>query len=247
MPLRAGILVIGSLYWETDAIRQAWRRDRLRMHEAVDARAPIRYGRISEGRRNTYTMVFSRGCAPGQAKVVPCQNEVRTAEDLVLEAEYLWAAERRAARKGRINTDWGSVTLLANPHRVMPPDILNCWAARVHCAKDYGNIGQAPDEGVLVNERGLLQIAWPTLIADNSPVPLDLLLATATQPDLIGDPPGYPTPAMIAERWRNDREDNVRYFRNNVQSGIRTFEDDAIQAALAVKRGGSSPDGRDLA
>jgi hypothetical protein len=29
---------------------------------------------------------------------------------------------------------------------------------------------------------------------------------------------------MIAELWRNDREDNVRYFWNNVQSGIRTFE-----------------------
>jgi hypothetical protein len=49
----------------------------------------------------------------------------------------------------------------------------------------------------------------------------------------MGDPPRYPTPAMIAERWRNDREDNVRYFRKNLQSGIRTFEDEAIQTALA--------------
>jgi hypothetical protein len=49
----------------------------------------------------------------------------------------------------------------------------------------------------------------------------------------MGDPLRYPTPAMIAERWRNDREDNVRYFRKNLQSGIRTFEDEAIQTALA--------------
>lgn len=61
------------------------------------------------------------------------------------------------------------------------------------------------------------------------------------------NPPWYPTPAMIAERWRDDREDNVRYFRNNMQSAIHTFEDDAIQAALAVKREGSPPDGRDPA
>jgi len=247
MPLRAGILVIGSLFWETDDVREAWRRDRLRLQQTVEVRAPIRYGRISAGRKNTYTMVFSRACAPGQAKVVPCQDEVCTAEDLVLEAEHLWAAERRAARNGRINADWGSVTLLPNPHRAIPPGILDCWAARVHCANDYGNVRQAPGEGPLIDERGILQIAWPTLTADNSPVILDLLLATATQPDLIGDPPRYPTPAMIAERWRNDHEDNVRYFRNNVQSGIRTFEDEAIQAALAVKREGSSPDGRDPA
>jgi hypothetical protein len=82
MPLRTGILVIGSLFWETDDVRQTRRRDRLRMQEAVDGRAPIRYGRISKGRGNTYTMVFSRACALGQAKVVPCRNEVRTANDL---------------------------------------------------------------------------------------------------------------------------------------------------------------------
>lgn len=233
MPLRTGILVIGSLFWETDDVRQAWRRHRLRMQEAVDGRAPIRYGRISKGRGNTYTMVFSRACALGQAKVVPCRNEVRTANDLIAEAELLWAAERKGPWKGRINAGWGCVALLPNPRREIAPEILESWAARVARARPYGNIRQAPGEGVLVSERGLLEIAWPILIADNNPVPLDLLLSTATQPDLMGDPPRYPTPAMIAERWRNDREDNVRYFRKNLQSGIRTFEDEVIQTALA--------------
>src|SRR5262245_9552965 len=202
MSLRLGILIIGSLYWEDD--RREWRDTRLRMQEAIDVRAPIRYGKISKRRGDTYTMVFSRGCAAGQAKAVPCQNEVRTAEDLVLEAEHLWAAERRAARNGRISADWGSVTLLPNPQRVIPPDILNCWTARVHCAEVYGNIRQAPGEGALIDERGILQITWPTLLAYNSPVILDLLMATATQPDLTRDAPWYPTPEMIAERWRND-------------------------------------------
>jgi hypothetical protein len=238
-----GILIIGSLYWEDD--RQEWRDTRLRMRDAVDVRAPIRYGRISKGRGNTYTMVFSRDCAPGQAKAVPCQAGVQTAEDLVLEAEYLWAAERRASRNGRISTDWGCVTLLPNPDSNIPADILNCWAARVHCAKDYGNVRQTPGEGVLVDGRGMLQIPWPTLVADNSPVALDLLLATATQPDLTGDPQQYPTPQAIADKWRNDTENNVRYFRNNVRDGIHTFEDDAIAAVLDAPREGSSPRGRD--
>jgi hypothetical protein len=230
--LSVGILIIGSLYWEDDDIRQAWRRDRLRMEGAVDVRAPIRYGRISEGRGYTYTMVFSRSCAPGQAKAVPCQDEIRTSADLVKEGEHLWAAERKSQHKGRISAGWGCVTLLPNPHREIPAEVLNSWAACVARAKPYGNIWQAPDEGVLVNERGILQIAWPTAGAGNIPLDLDLLLATATQPDLTRYPPFYPTPAMIAERWIRDGDDNARYFRNNVQCGIRTFEDEVIRLAL---------------
>jgi hypothetical protein len=144
----------------------------------------------------------------------------------------LWAAERRAARNGRISANWGCVTLLANRGREIPPEIRNGWAARVHRARPDGNIRQAPGEGVLVNDRGIMQIAWPASMADNNPVVLDLLLATATQPDLTCNPPWYPTPQMIADKWRNDREDNIRYFRNNVRDGIRTFEDDLIRAAL---------------
>lgn len=74
---------------------------------------------------------------------------------------------------------------------------------------------------------------------------LDPLLATATQADLTRDAPAYPTPQMIADRWRNDTDNNVRYFSNNVRDGIRTFEDGAIRAVLDAPREGSSPPGRD--
>jgi hypothetical protein len=37
----------------------------------------------------------------------------------------------------------------------------------------------------------------------------ELLLATATQPDLANDPPWYPTPQMIAERRRGDTDTNA--------------------------------------
>jgi hypothetical protein len=230
VPLNVGILIIGSLYWEDD--RQAWRDDRLRIENSFEVSAPIRYGRISETRGNTYTMVFARGCAPGQAKAVPCQQEIGAAHDLATEAEHLWAAERREPLNGRISANWGCVVLLANPRRAIPTELLNGWAARVRRARPYGNIRQAPGEGELVNERGMLQIAWPTSTADNRPLALDFLLATATQPNLARDPPWYPTQQMIAARWRADTAGHGRYFRNNVRNGIRTFEDDAIALAL---------------
>jgi hypothetical protein len=73
-----------------------------------------------------------------------------------------------------------------------------------------------------------MRIEWPRLVRDESPLPLDILLATATQPMLTGAPGVYPTAEIIANAWRNDRADNVRYFRNNMRDGIQTFEDDAI-------------------
>ena len=149
-------------------------------------------------------------------------------------------AERRATRNGRNQRNWGSVTLLPNPQREIPADILNCWVARVHCAKDYSGIGQGGARGVLVDERSILQIPWPALIADYNPVLPDLLLATAPRPDLTRDAPWHPTPQMIADRWRNDRN-NGRYFRNNLRDGIHTFEDDAIREALDAPRQGLSP------
>jgi hypothetical protein len=231
VPLSIGILIIGSLYWEDDEVRRAWHA-RLRQEDAVDVSAPIRYGKISETRGNVYTMVFARGCAPGQAKAVPCRNEIRTANDLVEEAEHLWTAERTKPPNGRISANWGCVALMANPHRAIPAELLDGWTARVRRARPYGNIRQAPGEGELVNEHGMLQIAWPECTAGKGPLALDLLLATATQPDLTRDPPWYPTPQMIAARWRADTAGNVRYFRNNIRDGMRTFEDDAIAAAL---------------
>jgi len=230
VPLSVGILIIGSLHWDED--RDAWRESRLCMRDACDVRAPIRYGRMSENRGNTYTMVFSRSCPPGQAKAVPCNEEIETPNDLFEEAEYLWAAECLTQRDGTISRPWGCVTVLFNPDRDIPRDISEGWARRVALAKPYGNILQTDAEGELMSRQGLLRIEWPRLVHDDSPLPLDTLLATATQPTLTGTPRNYPTVEMIANAWRHDQADNVKYFRNNVRDGIRTFEDNAIAAAL---------------
>ena len=226
MGLKVGILIIGSLYW--DPGRDEWRKRRLCMRHACDVRAPIRYGRMSESRGNTYTMVFSRSCPPGQAKAVPCSKEIETPNDLSEEAEHLWAAERLTNPDGRISAGWGCVTMLLNPERNIPRNISEGWARRVALARPYGNILQTDAEDELVSKQGLMRIEWPRLVRDESPLPLDILLATATQPMLTGAPGVYPTAEIIANAWRNDRADNVRYFRNNMRDGIQTFEDDAI-------------------
>src|SRR5882672_9080428 len=110
MTLTLGILAIGSLYWDDNANRQAWRNSRLDGTAEFQVNAPIRYGRKSETRGDTYTMVFSRSCPLGHAKVIRCRNLVASTDDLIAEAEHLWAAERSARQSNQhISTSWGAV------------------------------------------------------------------------------------------------------------------------------------------
>src|SRR5260370_36887245 len=82
----------------------------------------------------------------GQAKVVQCKSAVRSASDLISEAEWLWSAEastekrdivprfrvcqpehRISPKKGK----WGCVALLNNPRSKMSEGLLDEWAKRV--------------------------------------------------------------------------------------------------------------------
>src|SRR5947209_4925613 len=94
VPLTAGVLIIGSLLWDAEKGRPAWRGARLDKASAQTVTAPIRYGRLSGSRGNSYTMVFSRLCPAGQAKLVPCSHTISTVQDLIAEAECLWKAEQ---------------------------------------------------------------------------------------------------------------------------------------------------------
>lgn len=229
MNLRIGALIIGSLFWdETKVHRKEWRQSRLELEKACTATAPIRYGKRSSTRGNTFTMVFSRSCKPGTAKAVPCKGIVSGLDDLIKEAEELWIAERPAKRRDqKISACWGCVALLVPPN-FDSPGILEGWAKRVSEEKCYGNVLQTKEEGTLVDSRGLLKIPWPELSGRDLPVSFDAFLATATAPCLQGVPLDYPSPQMIADAWGEDTDDNICYFRNNRKNSICTSQDTEI-------------------
>ena len=233
MPLNVGILIIGSLLWDDECERPKWRDARLQLASAETVAVPIRYGLLSGKRRcHTYTMVFSRLCQVGQAKMVRCSQPVSSAEELVAEAEHLWKAEQPSAKAGRIAADWGCVALRCNPERKIPEDLLKGWAERVGREPDYGHVSQTQAEGILVSKDGLLQIAWPRLVEGGAPVELDLLLATANDPKITATSPSYPEPETIANAWNAAASRHSEYFWKNLDSGIRTFQDDEIRARL---------------
>jgi hypothetical protein len=231
VPLTAGVLIIGSLLWDSDPVRKAWRDGRLLMNSAETVTAPIRYGRLSSSRGNSYTMVFSRLCQAGQAKLVTCSHTISSLHDLIAEAEYLWKAEQPRAKAHRIAANWGCVVLQCDPERKIPDDLLRGWAERVARESDYGNVSHTQEEGILVSDDGLLRIDWPLLVKGDLAVQLDLLLATANDPEITAFSPSYPTAEAIADAW-NRAGGHVEYFWKNTDNGIRTFQDDEIRAGL---------------
>jgi hypothetical protein len=225
MSFSVGILMIGSLYWDTRGGRNEWRENRLQMDSDFVVRAPIRYGRRSNS--GTYTMVFGSVPIAGGARIVPCKKPVVTAKDLIDEAEWLWAAERRIVPRDEQNLDhklsahWGSVALLPNPNVQIQQSWQDCWTKSVATDSDKTAMAWR-----LVDDRGLLQLPWPKLAKSDDSTPLDLLLATTNSPTLTDNL--YPTAQEVADAWNHEPGGSAEYFRKNRSCGIYTFEDDAI-------------------
>ena len=233
-----GVLIIGSLYWDSSDHREEWRREHLNQEGEQSVCAPIRYGRSSGTRGCSYTMVFSRSLVRegrcGRAIVVPCQQRVKSVGDLIQEAQCLWTAERRSSSRPnhRISDGWGCVVLLTNPAKEDElRDLRAGWTDHVsrepHC---YGRLNSAVDEEATVDEYGFLQIPWPKS-KDGSDLGVAMLLATATNPTIIGG--HYPSPSQVADAWNTpDGKNYVDYFCKNRAHGIKTFQDSAIEDRL---------------
>lgn len=241
--MKLAVLAIGSLFWDDDSdARVAWRSSRLRRSAHIPVSVPIRYGRKSEGRENTYTMVISRLCmrsdyGMGVGLAIPCQERSRSEKNLIEEAEFLWAAEeKQCSPSGRIARDWGSVALLANPKSSIPTGVLDAWSKRVGREVEWGQISCTDSEKATVKRDGTLNVPWPLSTDSGAPAPFDLLLATANDPEIDKDAPRYPSVDTVAQAWLKNKNRRVDYFFKNLRSGIRTYQDGRIARRLLGDR-----------
>jgi hypothetical protein len=227
MTFKLGVLIIGSLYWDKSAVRDTWRKQRLDLGQAVPVKVPIRYGRKSGTRGDTFTMVFSRRCYRsklGIGLLVPCRAEIGSGDDLILEARKLWNAERNSnGSDGVTASTWGAIGLLANPNRIIPDEILALWKRHALRERSHLKIDLNAAEGLAIRADGMLDIRWPLPDDDELAVGFDMVLATVTVPTITKN---YPTAVKIANKWIH--EGYEEYFFNNVECGIRTFQDEAI-------------------
>ena len=223
--LSLGVLIIGSLYWD-NAHREQWRQERLDLNHKLWVHAPIRYGRQSGNRGNSYTMVFSAGLREadfGTAIVVPCKLQ-----DPVEEAKRLWAAE---GGNSGISGNWGCVGLLTSPRSRVLTKQCKRWSKLVAGRPGYGQLTSTDGESAAVDAMGFLTIPWPKLV-DGSTLMLDALLATATDPTLVQGI-RYPSTREIAKAWDTPRgREHIHYFCENRKSGIQTFQDEEIEGHL---------------
>jgi len=229
-PLKLGILIVGSLIWDSIDVRRKWRAERLNVTSRTPVPVPIRYGRRSQSRGDSYTMVFSRSLDPdllGQAIVVPCRGQVSDIGDLVAEAEWLWAAERNCSRCSCVSGNWGCVSVVENENKKLPKTLRGGWTQHVSGRTGYGEMCGPAGEPSAAGRDGFLEIAWPL---ENSELHLDAILATATKP--VEDT-RYPEPLEVAEAWSEGKgKCYIEYFLNNRAHGITTLQDVAIENHL---------------
>ena len=184
----------------------------LRSSEAREGPHPLRSA-VSTKRGNSYTMVISRDLGAdefGTGIAVPCYSQ-----DLIKEAEELWAAEdnRIDGPTGCISATFGCVALLENPDLRLPDAVRKEWTDRVAREQDYGNLIRmlGEDRDVVDPCSGFLTTDWPRTVA-GSPLEWSALLATATR---LRGPKGscrrYPSPRAIANAWDipEDRESQL--------------------------------------
>ena len=245
MQLRLGILIIGSLLWDvhgTDKSHRASWQQRLDLAHRYFVRAPIRYGRQSEYRSYTFSMVFSQLCdgnnSRGQAVLVPLRNPISSPQDLVDEAKALWSAEQKDPQSAKapvhtLSANWGCVGLIGNPHGSgIPAQWLTAWKSEVRANQRlYGHVTHATSEASAVDGDGMLCIRWPEAMSGSSlVVPVDAILATATDPKIVNG--GYCDASAIAAAWNSADPKWSQYFWQNRANGITTFEDAQIEQIL---------------
>lgn len=221
-PLRCGILIIGSLFWDTDKddCRENWRASRLDLPAKQIVSAPIRYGRKSRTWGGAFTMILDSKAANGQGLLVPCKAQISSLNQLVEEVQWLWAAEAKALRTNKFHSGWGCVGALFGLN-AMAAGIPDKWKIHFEAAK--------PSSLPAIGSDGRLNVPWPRTLQGDSVNDFDIILGTATMPNPADE---LPSPHEIAEGWAKQNEGYKRYFFENVRHGIRTQEDVEIWTAI---------------
>lgn len=219
--LKGGILIVGSLWWDPE--REDWRNMHLNTKAKIYVPAPIRYGKISNSRNCTYTMVFSTEYdvegKRGQAMFVPFGNNPLDWASLHTQSVALIKAERN---KNTIDSthyywDWGTLGICFNP-KVEKKDqdiLLVNWTKRFTGfeSQEY----KSGKETSVMNKDGCLLFVWPEALNE-----YDFLVATAIKPVQ----PVYADVKKIVERMVVN--EYTEYFDKNRAALITTIDDDNI-------------------
>jgi hypothetical protein len=237
---RAGVLVLGSLFWDNTNGRKAWREHYFGENfnsRVIDVNVPTRYGRYSQGRQCP-TMVLSSDFLDNQkfgtAKFIPFKNQKMRFQEMICSARDLSEAEGSASRdliKGG-NTKWCIITCLLNKNLSdeAKENFLSNWVSNYTVPLTdelIRNFKMDSEVSNIINAKGCLQIDWPDSLSN-----YDFVLATQTKPrKALGDSSDYLNTTDLASQFFEKPE----YFVKNKLTGISTPEDLEIIQLLKNK------------
>lgn len=234
MNLKGGIVIIGSLLWDDEKERKKWRDNDLCYKNRFKVYVPIRYGRCSCTRNNTFTMVFSNICylkiyGLGIGWVLPIKAEINSFDKLKEEAQKMGKAE--GFKDDGLSKDWGSVALLINPNKKVDNSIRTEWG-KLMSSKISDHLllsKKLKSEKSPIDSNGFLAIRWPEKVTLKNKIgKLDFLIATVTTPTL--NKGRYPTVHQIANAMKKAKY--CDYFCKNRENEITTFQDERILKEL---------------
>lgn len=139
-----------------------------------------------------------------------------------------------------LSSKWGAVGLLINWRRSNEgtnssdlEQIKERWSALINQdEQNRRNYQKVATSNARLSKGGLLEIEWPKS-TDGFSLELDLILATANSPTLVGERPTYPDTMRIANAWIRACKEYPsnkydEYFWKNVTNGITTLQDEEI-------------------
>jgi len=243
--MKGGILIIGSLLWDTTVNnRENW-RERLDISNKRKIALPIRYGRCSSENRNyTYTMVISKNFemlnSMGQGYFVPFKKSIDT-EDRFIE-EVIQFAKAEGFKGNRIAASWGSSCLKINPEASNEKNefLTSIWGKLVLKIKTERKSNQTIPElrqfGIEGEEKSITE-NWFSNISNNvfkeiNDVDFLLITSTAIRHRKTTEMK-YPKVSEIAKAIYEG--EYYEYFVRNRIEGIYTSEDKLIARILKRK------------
>lgn len=230
---KGGVLVIGSLFWEKTEIRDKWRKENLNFDEKKIVDLPIRYGRISESRKFTYSMVFSTDSKfkekIGKGYFIPFKKALAPIEIIEQGKKIINAEHNKVVEFRRFNWGWGCLGLSINPKLMLEESksikkvdsLLELWKSKFGNRFEPNHYKTNTEEPIMTSE-GILKINWQ----DDVLLDYDFAIGTATKPELKA----YPDSKKIATKMVINEYDE--YFVNNRKSSIMTFQDIEIETEL---------------
>ena len=251
--VKGAVLLIGSLLWENEKNclpdqkslalkRRKWRHSCLNLNLKEITPLPIRYGRSSSSRIDTYTMVFSSSYIrkKGHGIIIPFKKTIDflTGTNLQNQAKRLAIVEGICDQTGDRSTlikNWGCIAIWINPQSKYKQEIKKMWSTIIQNVQfgyskiRVSNFKWGDEDSLLLDDYSLdLKIKSD----------YDFLLCTYIIPKHKNIQKNservYPSPkemsdAILASGYKT-------YFSKNRKNGIVTFDDKQILKRLSAKR-----------